>query len=269
MVNMDLPNLSNSMAVGRLRYIQSVHESGERRNPDTLVRHFMPMLERWRCMWLGRKELARLRTGPFYYYLVARTKYYDGIFVDAIAEGAQQIINVGCGSDTRAYRFEHLLRQKSARVLECDQRETIHAKQRLARRWRLFDQVEYMPLDLNDDSWPEFERWLSESIKGKALVLMEGVSPYVNASAFGRFLLLLANNLPAGSRVAFDFKLRGVDDGFGRVGRTQIPFRLSAAREEVAAFHENLGYRLEHMELSSELSERLLPGLTKSAASFE
>src|SRR5690242_14024850 len=58
---MALPDLSNSMYVARLRYIQSIHESLERRNPDTLVQHFIPILERWRIPWLGREELSKLR----------------------------------------------------------------------------------------------------------------------------------------------------------------------------------------------------------------
>src|ERR1043166_6560012 len=120
---MALPNLSNSMYVARLRYIQSIHESLECRNPDTLVQHFILTLERWRIPWLGREELSKLREDPFYYYLVARTKYYDQVVNDAIADGVQQIVCVGCGSDTRAYRFEPLLRSRGISVLECDQPE--------------------------------------------------------------------------------------------------------------------------------------------------
>jgi O-methyltransferase involved in polyketide biosynthesis len=123
-------------------------------------------------------------------------------------------------------------------------------------------------MDLNDDAWPDLDRWLMERTKTKALVLMEGVSPYVNDSTFGRFLSLLAHRLSVGSRVAFDFKIRGANDNLGRGGRTLRPFRLSGVREEVAAFHEKFGYRLEHMELSSELSARLLPGLVESGASL-
>ena len=185
---------------------------------------------------------------------------------DAVADGVQQIVNVGCGSDTRAYRFKHLLRSKGVRILECDQPQAIHAKQRIAKRWRPCDYVEYLPIDLNDNTWPALEHWISARTASKALVLMEGVSPYVNASAFGQFLLFLATTLSAGSHVAYDFKIRGVNDDFGRVGRTQSPFRLSRASDEVATFHEAHGLRLDRMELSSELSVRLLPGLAESAA---
>ena len=38
---------------------------------------------------------------------------------------------------------------------------------------------------------------------------MEGVSPYVNTETFSGFLNFLARNLLSGSRVAYDFKLRG------------------------------------------------------------
>ena len=92
---------------------------------------------------------------------------------------------------------------------------------------------------------------------------MEGVSPYVNTETFREFLQLLARNLRSGSLVAYDFKLRGCADEFGLVGRTQRPFRLGGGREEITAFHEQLGYRLEHFERSSELTMRLLANLEK------
>ena len=265
---MGLPNLSKSMDIARLRYIQSIHESPERRNPDTLVRHFIPILARLRTTWLGREELSKLQADPFYYYLVARTKYYDQVVNEAISDGVQQIINVGCGSDTRAYRFARLLCSKNVKVLECDQPEVIHAKKQVARRWRCFEHVEYLPIDLNDDTWPELEHWLGDRARTKTLVLMEGVSPYINGGNFGRFLVLLATRLSPGSHVAYDFKIRGVHDDFGRVGGIQEPFRLSRVSDEVAIFHEAHGLRLEDMELSSELCARLLPGLAESGVTL-
>ena len=256
------------MDVAHLRYIQSIHESPERRNPDALVRHFIPILARLRTAWLGREKLSKLQADPFYYYLVARTKYYDQVVKEAVSDGVQQIVSVGCGSDTRAYRFKHLLCGKGVKVLECDQAKAIHAKQQIAKRWRCFDYVEYLPIDLNDETWSELEHWLGDRTRTKALVLMEGVSPYINGGNFRRFLVLLATRLLPGSRVAYDFKIRGVHDDFGRIGRIQEPFRLSRASDEVATFHEALGLRLEHMELSSELCARLLPGLAESAATL-
>jgi O-methyltransferase involved in polyketide biosynthesis len=88
-------NFSNSMHVAEWRYIQSVYETAELQNPDTFVRHFLLTLQRWPCAWLGHRQLANLRSGPFYSYLVARTNYYDGLFLDAISDGVRHIIIVG------------------------------------------------------------------------------------------------------------------------------------------------------------------------------
>ena len=261
---MSLPDLSNSMYVAQLRHIQSIHESPERRNPDTLVRHFLPKLRRLRTALLGETTLSKLRADPFYYYLLARTKYYDQVLNAAVCSGAQQLISVGCGSDTRAYRFQNLLCGKGVGVLECDQPEAIRAKQLHVSSWLHSNHVEYLPIDLNDGVWPNLERWLGDRTLPTTLVLMEGVSPYIHEAAFSRFLLFLAAKLPAGSSLAYDFKVWGVNDAFGHGGRTEKPFRLSSSLDDVSAFHRSHGFRLEHLELSSELWARLLPGFDKS-----
>ena len=261
---MALPSLSSLMYVARLRYIQSIHEPPDRRNPDTRVRRFLPLLERWRAARLGREELARLREDPFYYYLIARTTYYDAVVHDAVFDGVQRVVNVGCGSDTRAYRFRQLLRGHGVTVLECDQPELIAAKRRMVKWWRGLDHVQYLPVDLNDGAWPELERSLQAGTDSKTLVMMEGVSPYVDARSFRRFLQLLSTTLSAGSHVAYDFKIRGVNDGFGRAGRTEEPFRLSREEGEVVAFHATHGLRLDRLELSAVLCARLLPGVVES-----
>lgn len=261
---MGMRGFSNAMTVAEWRYIQSTYEATELRNPDSFVRHFLPALRRWRCAWLSQSQLAAMRSNPLYYYLVARTRYYDEIFLSAISDKVQHIVNVGCGSDTRSYRFEHELKQHGVTVLECDQLDSIVDKQRIVRRRGSFDHVTYMPIDLNDGAWPDFEQWLQKNNRAKILVMMEGVSPYVNSETFTRFLNVLSTALQTGSRVAYDFKIRGVADDFGLGSRTQKPFRLSMGREEIVSYHEHLKYRLNHLEQSSDLSLRMLTGLAKS-----
>ena len=263
---MRLPNLSSLMYVAHLRYIQSIHEPPDLRNPDSRVGHFIPVFKRLQmAWWLSAKELSRLRADPFYYYLVARTRYYDEVIKTAVSShGVQHIVSVGCGTDTRPYRFESLLRDRHVKFLECDQPYAIKVKQRMVKRWRRLYPVDYLPIDLNDDAWPEMESALRDRSGSKVLVLMEGVSPYVNDTNVTRFLRLLATKLAPGSRVAYDFKLRGIKDDFGRAERVPTPFRLPSERREIAAFHEALGFKLELAELSSALSERLLPSLAGS-----
>ena len=122
----------------------------------------------------------------------------------------------------------------------------------------------YMPIDLNDNAWPDFEHWLNKNNNAKVLVLMEGVSPYINSETFGRFMSLLERKITVGSRVVYDFKLAGVADSFGFGGRTKRPFRLPMVKAEVVSYHEKFSYRVKHLEESAELTARLLPGLGKS-----
>jgi methyltransferase (TIGR00027 family) len=199
-----------------------------------------------------------LRSHPFYYFLIARTKYYDEAFLAAIRTKVRHIFIIGSGTDTRPYRFIEDLKRNKINLLECDQPKAIQIKQEIARRHWPADFISYLPLDLNDETWPQFAAWLANNITGQTFVLMEGVSPYINEKAFGHFLDFLAINLPAGSRVAYDFKLLGVNDAFGRENLTDRPFRLSYDRKEIMKYHEERQYKLEHLELSHELEARFM-----------
>jgi len=266
--DMRLPNLSNMVTVGQIRYIQSVFEKPEHRNPDVVVREFLPRLQLWESRLRGRLTLGRMRSDPFYYYVLARTKYYDAVFIDAVADRVDFIVHIGCGCDTRAYRFAHVLQQRGIVAVECDQPEAIVEKQRLAaERWPV-DHVEYLPIDLNADGYPELGEWLRRNASARTLVLMEGVTPYVDAVAFGRFLDLLGTGLQAGNRFAYDFKVRGVADDFGRSARTRTPFRLPADRAAVTEYHLAHRFELEHLELSADLSRRLAPSLSAGTPLF-
>jgi methyltransferase (TIGR00027 family) len=263
---MKLPNLSYMMSVGELRYIQSHFEKGEDRNPDSAVGMFLPLSKRIRCVLRGTVFLARVRSNPFYYYVNARTKYYDEVFLDAIRSSFKHIINLGCGSDTRAYRFADLLREKGIVVLECDQGEAIRAKEHIARRKSSTTQVRYLSIDLDVGNWPSLAGYLDDNAKGSMLVMLEGVSPYIGEASFKTFLQLLAHKLHPGSVVAYDFKLRGVADEFGGSNKAQPRFRLPGDEPEVAAFHRAIGLELKHMELSTGLLQRFHPG---AATSFQ
>ena len=257
---MKLPNLSYMMSVGELRYIQSHFEKGAAKNPDGLVGGFLPWSKRVGCWVRGALLLPKLRANPFYGYLNARTKYYDQVFGEALDRSITRVVNIGCGSDTRAQRFASRLRGNRVEVLECDQEAAIRAKEQLARKlWGPSDHVAYQPIDLEAGAWPALEAWLARGAAAPTLVMLEGVSPYVGQEAFATFLRLLSSKLHPASALAYDFKLRGVADDFGGApgsGR----FRLSADRDEVARYHRDLGFQVDHMELSSALSQRLQPG---------
>jgi methyltransferase (TIGR00027 family) len=247
------------MTVAGLRYIQSIYEPPERRSPDGLVGELLTRWQRVNLNLRARVSLGRLRAQPFYYYVLARTRYYDEVYRSAVARGITRIVNIGAGSDTRAYRFADELIAHRVRVLECDQAAATRMKEQAARRrWRP-EHVSFMALDLNDDAWPQLEEWLRAQGGERTLVLLEGVSPYIDAKSWAGFLEFLVKVLPAGSPVAYDFKLPGVNAQFGSSQRTRQPFRLSGAWDEAAAYHAQRGLKLDALQSSAQLSRRLVP----------
>jgi methyltransferase (TIGR00027 family) len=262
-----MPNLSNAISIARARYVQSLYEPPDCRNPDTHVRELLPAPVRWFSMLQARMALAQLRSRPGYYYLIARTKYYDQVFLDAVRNNIQCIINIGCGTDTRAYRFAQELRKREIRVFECDKAQSISVKQRLAgQRWPT-DHITYVSTDLNAGSWPDMESRLAE-VAGPALVMLEGVSGYVAQEAFARFLAFNAAKLHPNSRLVYDYKIRDFADCATRGDSTKRLFRLPAAKRDVISYHKALGYELEHMELSSDLTLRMVPNVATHARPY-
>jgi len=258
---MNLPNLSWMLNVSELRYIQSLCEAADYRNPDALVGAFLPLQRRVACVLRGRFLMSQLRAKPFYHYLLARTKYYDEVFLDAVVHDAVRcIINIGCGGDTRAHRFEKLLRKNGVTVLECDQPRAIQAKQKIAQRRWPTDHIEYVGLDLHDGRWAGLARVLGENSSARMLVMMEGVSPYIDTPSFEAFLRFLAARLHPRSVLAYDFKIADTPENLSRASRLPQPFRLPGKRKQVADYHAALGFQLRHMELSNGLCRRLLPG---------
>ncbi len=250
--------------VGKLRHIQSAYEAPEHRNPDGLIRHLLSHTQLWGCRLRGLLALNRLRQNPFYYYVLARTKHYDAVYVSAIAGGFQHILNIGSGSDTRAYRYAEQLRDARISCVECDQKLAISSKEKMARKKLNAEHVQYMAIDLNVAGWKAIEQWLDSKKGSKVLVMMEGVSPYIDEKSFVAFLKLLGSHLPAGSRLAYDFKRKGVADEFGRGEATQVPFRLPDDPAEIERFHRGVGLCVDSFELGAKLVTRIVPGIDAS-----
>lgn len=258
-----LPNRSHLLRVAEFRYVQSKYEPAELSNPDFLAGSMLSWFQRAACDLYSALGLRRLRARPFYYYLVARTRYYDQLLLDAVnGRGASFVLIIGCGGDTRPYRFAKVLRDRAVEVLECDQPDAIRAKRRIVSQHWPTEHVDFLDINLNDTSWPELGRWLSDRRSGAGLVILEGVSPYIDDRPFGAFLEFLAASLHSDSTVGYDFKIAGLHDQWGRERGSSTPgFRLPADLSKVTEYHAARGFSVDFFELSSALTREWLPGL--------
>jgi methyltransferase (TIGR00027 family) len=142
-------------------------------------------------------------------YIVAvmtyRTKRFDAALLDALQDGARQVVVLGAGFDSRAYRFQSQL--GNVRVMEVDYGPTqAYKKQRLGEILDVIpSNVSFVPMDFTKDNLLEQLRNAGYSEQQKTFFLWEGVTYYLPESAVKDTLHFVRDHSAAGSRIAFDY----------------------------------------------------------------
>ncbi|WP_157199330.1 class I SAM-dependent methyltransferase [Methylomonas koyamae] len=259
-----MSDLSNLADTARIRHIQWLHESGDCRNPDNLAGELMTSKVRKECFKLNSEAIAKMRKNPYYYYLVARTKFYDQLLLNAVATGVHRILILGAGFDTRLYRFGEQLAKRGIEVAECDQPDAVEIKQKLAKQLPYSERVRYLSIDLNNqNSWNGLMDWLDTENTCTTLIFAEGVSPYVDSSKFLSFLANIASQISSDSLLAYDFKRVGARDDFGVTEDVRSPFRLPLNKELIKEKHTSLGFTQVSFISSLELMQTYIPSWDK------
>lgn len=151
--------------------------------------------------------------------VAARTRYFDDVVRSSLDDGIEQLVILGAGYDTRAYRIEGL---KKIKVFEIDRPDTIRAKAEKIREIfaELPGHVAYVPLDLDaDDPWKR----LAESgydVSKKTLFTMEGLIYYLAPAAVDGLLAFIVHNSGKGSAIVLDYGQVKPKAGEGGVGTT-------------------------------------------------
>lgn len=137
--------------------------------------------------------------------LTYRTKAFDAALLDAVQGGATQVVVLGAGFDSRAYRFQSQLRD--VRFMEVDSGPTqAYKKQRLSEILEVIPpNVSFVPMDFTKDSLLEQLRTAGYSEQQKTFFLWEGVTYYLPESAVKETLRFVRDHSAAGSRIAFDY----------------------------------------------------------------
>jgi methyltransferase (TIGR00027 family) len=136
--------------------------------------------------------------------LIARVRYFDDVVTAAADEGLGQLVILGAGYDTRAYRIDGL---KHARVFEVDHPDTVKMKMEKIREIfvSLPGHVTYVSADLET---VKLGRRLEESgydRSKKSLFVMEGLLYYLSPGVVDETLAFIARNSSKGSAILFDY----------------------------------------------------------------
>ena len=137
--------------------------------------------------------------------LVARTRYIDDYLKQCIADGIEQLVILGAGYDSRAYRFDEL--RPRIRVFEVDHPDTQQAKIQKVKRifGSLPSHVTYVGLDLDEKKLGEGLLKAGYRKDKKTLFIWEGVTVYLTPEAVDETLAFVAENSGKGNSIIFDY----------------------------------------------------------------
>jgi len=204
---------------------------------------FDPMAERLlrpELRLLGRllpaRLLARLLDRRFPWAvreIVARTRCIDDHLTRRLAEGLEQLVILGAGLDSRAYRISGLAR---VRVFEVDHPATQRGK--VARLERVLGSlpahVVHVPVDFGTDRLDACLAEVGYRTDADTLFICEGVTMYLTADAVDNALAFVVQRSAPGSSVVFNYVYRSVVDGTCTLpGAREWARRLAAMGEPV------------------------------------
>lgn len=220
-------------AFASLRAAGSSVRDEQVRNPDHLASRFIALGPRLTTLVkvpalrpLARRTAERVSPGAYYYEL-ARVKHMDAALSDELDAGLEQLVILGAGFDTRAYRFANRL--SAMRVFELDHPVTAALKQARVRKVfrSLPEQVTYISADLEHEDLSAALRRAGYRTDARTLFIWSGVSFYLSEEAVHSVLAFVGACSKPGSSIVFDYHYQGFTDGtrdyYGsRAGRRRV-----------------------------------------------
>jgi methyltransferase (TIGR00027 family) len=256
-------------AVTIARAIEHLKPADERVIDDPWAHLFLSAparrtLSTWSTTVTGRMLRRLGATGTTYVPL--RHRFIDEHLAAALDAGAEQVVILGAGYDTRAYRFADVLGGRP--VFEVDLAPISRAKAAtIARNSARFPEtnVVRVEIDFESQTITDVLPAAGFAVGGSTFVAWEGVAMYLTRAAVTATLDAMHELCAEGSRVAQDMWFLTDDPGpLGTIRRT-APVALSLIGEPVtfgvhpedyADFLRRRGFRVLDLALASELPAR-------------
>ena len=204
-------------------------------------------------------------------FVLARHRFIDEALVSAVLRGeVQQVVLLGAGYDTRAYRFRSDL--EAVRIFEVDHPATGRRKRRvLAEHTSQLPDPENLTrveIDFRVDSLPDRLSQAGFDIARPTFFVWEGVSMYLSREQVESTLRTLHELAAPGSALAMDFwfLLEGQTAYYSVLHRAAVrvlsflgePVTFSLPPKDAPAMLERLGWKATDLATAKELEARWL-----------
>jgi methyltransferase (TIGR00027 family) len=235
--------------------------------PDNIAYALTP---NWLKLIIRSKRLFGIFNRRFYAkasyeYLIARTKYMDAAFKQALEEGFDQIVIFGAGFDSRAIRFASI--NKGTIIFEVDAPTTQLEKQEAFTKRKILqpsNQI-YVSVDFNTERLED--KMVQAGFKvGKTLFTVEGVTMYLTKEGIESTFRFISDSSAKGSIVVFDRiyegVLRGENKYYGEEGMVENvakageKWQFGLEEGEAEQFVGKFGFSLKDNCDTQQLTER-------------
>lgn len=208
------------MGVAMLRAIEAQRPEAERVCDDAYAHGFVPGgLSSYLSKLVITSGLYERMAPGAVAFVVGRERYIDDFLKARLAEGLDQVVILGAGFDTRAYRIPGV---EKTQVFELDQPATQQVK--LERLKKMIDplpaHVTFLPVDFNTQSLGECLQGSGYDEQARTLFIWQGVTYFLTTEGVDSTLAFIANHSGPGSAVIFDYcyneTLRDTSQGYGK-----------------------------------------------------
>jgi len=227
---------------------------------DDLAKYFLPSFLRFLIQFNFIRENIKNNsnklTPGIYEYVRARTAFFDNIFVEALNKKIPQIVVLGAGYDTRAYRFALL--NDSTKIFELDITPTQNRKRQCLQKAKIdfTKHTTLVPIDFNKQSLKTALEKADYDNNEKTLFIWEGVNYYLDPGAVDVTLEFVKNTVNHESFIALDYAIsiseENINDYYGarkfiefwKKRRSGEPFKFTIDEGAIESFLEQRGLKI-------------------------
>jgi methyltransferase (TIGR00027 family) len=203
--------------------IEQYFPEGQRLVQDELALQFLPSgykalvkLTRWPSFRAWMIDLMERRACGVWAGVLCRKRYIDDRLLEALGAGAQAVVILGAGLDTRAYNLPAL---GAIPVFEVDLPENIAYKKAVLQKLygSVPAHVTLVPLDFDKQDLAGSLASQGYNLETKSFFIWEAVSQYLSQDGIQKTMSFLAQ-AKASSRLVFTYICKDFIDGTARYG---------------------------------------------------
>jgi methyltransferase (TIGR00027 family) len=210
--------------------------------------------------------------------LLCRTRYIDDVLRASLKEGVEQVVILGAGFDSRAYRIAGI---DHVRVFEVDRPATLELKRSRVGKvlGAVPEHVTLVGIDFNTQKLGDVLESAGFQTARKTLFIWEGVTQYITAEAVNDTLEFVSRAAGAGSEIVFTYIRQGIIDGSDRsktdqrivsfASKAGSPWIFGIDPAELEQFLAVRGLDLVEDVGAAEYRERYLAPLGREMSVFE